>query len=86
MAESFSLSFECLDCRTYGHIVAAFNDDDGLNATLTFNNVGAYMDFGVFSSQEGTFTIGLGRFLGRNNQTVSAPEQDRDAARMGVEY
>ena len=52
--------------------MAEFNDDDGLNATLTFNNVGAYMDFGVFASNEGTFTIGLGRFFGKNNQKVRA--------------
>ncbi|KAK1764079.1 hypothetical protein QBC33DRAFT_595896 [Phialemonium atrogriseum] len=72
LAASFSLVLECLDCRTYGNIVAEFNDDDGLNATLTFNNVGAYMDFGVFASNEGTFTIGLGRFFGNNNQKSSS--------------
>ena len=32
--------------------------------SLTFNNVGIHMDFGVFAAQKGTFTIGLGRFFG----------------------
>lgn len=76
LADSFSLVVECLDCRTFGDIVAEFNNDDGLKATLTFNNVGAYLDFGVFSSNEGTFTIGLGRFFGSGNVTVSG---NRDA-------
>ncbi|KAB5528847.1 hypothetical protein GE09DRAFT_1064446 [Coniochaeta sp. 2T2.1] len=63
--ESFSLSVECNDCRTFGHILADFNDDEGLNMSLTFNNVGVHMDFGVFAAQKGTFTIGLGRFSGQ---------------------
>ncbi|KAB5517340.1 hypothetical protein GE09DRAFT_569883 [Coniochaeta sp. 2T2.1] len=63
--ESFSLSVECNDCRTFGNILADFNDDEGLNMSLTFNNVGVHMDFGVFAAQKGTFTIGLGRFFGK---------------------
>ena len=31
------------------------------------------MEFGVFSSSDGTFTIGLGRFFGNDNQTVRKP-------------
>lgn len=71
--ESFSLSVECNDCRTFGNILADFNDNEGLNMSLTFNNVGVHMDFGVFAAQQGTFTIGLGRFFGKKpaGQSVS---------------
>lgn len=62
--DSFSLSVECNDCRAFGSILTDFNDDAGLIMSLTFNDVGVLMDFGVFANQGGTFTIGLGRFFG----------------------
>ncbi|KAH8898345.1 hypothetical protein GQ53DRAFT_802697 [Thozetella sp. PMI_491] len=62
---SFEFTLECADCRTYGTIVADINDNDGLNATLTFNNVGAYLDFGVATATEGVFSIGLGKSFGK---------------------
>jgi hypothetical protein len=73
--ESYSLSVQCNDCRTFGNILADFNDDAGLNMSLTFNNVGVHMDFGVFASRKGTFTIGLGRFFGKKpyGQNVGIP-------------
>lgn len=72
---SFSLSVECNDCRTYGHIVADFEEDEALNLnmSLTFNQVGAYLDFDVFATAEGTYTIGLGRFFSRKGQKVRVP-------------
>jgi hypothetical protein len=68
--DTISVDLECLDCKTYGDIEAEFNDDGGLHATLTFNNVGAYLDFGAVATNKGSFSIGLGRFFNTNNVTV----------------
>ncbi|KAL8403896.1 hypothetical protein RB594_008955 [Gaeumannomyces avenae] len=66
---NFNLTMQCVDCRTYGNIVASLDDSDGLTALLTFNQVGAYIDLAMFASSEGTFTIGLGVSLGSSNVT-----------------
>lgn len=66
---SFNLTMQCVDCRTYGNIVASLDDSDGLRALLTFNQVGAYMDLAMFASSQGTYTIGLGASLGTSNVT-----------------
>ncbi|KLU86910.1 hypothetical protein MAPG_05917 [Magnaporthiopsis poae ATCC 64411] len=66
---NFNLTMQCVDCRTYGNIVASLDDSDGLRALLTFNQVGAYMDLAMFASSQGTFTIGLGVSLGSSNVT-----------------
>ncbi|KAK3937596.1 hypothetical protein QBC46DRAFT_411018 [Diplogelasinospora grovesii] len=66
--DSFSFTLDCLDCRTYGNIIADFNDNNGLGVTLTFENAGAYLDLGISASNTATVTLTLGRFLnvGRN--------------------
>jgi hypothetical protein len=62
--QDVSFALECSDCRTFGKVVADINDDDGLNASLMFNGVGAYIDLGLTSSSQGTFSVSLGQFFG----------------------
>ncbi|KAK3364505.1 hypothetical protein B0T25DRAFT_576752 [Lasiosphaeria hispida] len=61
--DTVSVSLNCNDCRTYGNISADINSDDGLGVMLTFDGVGAYMDFGVSASNTLTVAFRLGKFL-----------------------
>ncbi|KAK0612426.1 hypothetical protein B0T17DRAFT_406803 [Bombardia bombarda] len=61
--DSFSFSLDCIDCRTYGSIVAAISNDNGLSVGLTFVNAGAFLDFGLKASNALTVTLTLGKFF-----------------------
>ncbi|KAK0725810.1 hypothetical protein B0H67DRAFT_659656 [Lasiosphaeris hirsuta] len=69
--DTVSLSLNCKDCRTYGNISADVSSDDGLGVTLTFDGVGAYMDFGVSASNTLTVTFTLGKFLNPELNLIS---------------
>jgi hypothetical protein len=71
-----SLSLECQDCRTWGTVDIDFEDsyefETGLhlNASLTFNNVGAYFDLAAEIDADISASIGLGKFSLQNQYHV----------------
>lgn len=61
-----SFSVNCVDCRTFGKILADVNSDDGFGIVLTFQNVGAHIELGVSASNTLTVTLTLGKFINPN--------------------